>query len=182
MMTEQQEGLPAVVEILQQQQKPLFAILDAARDEQILATLLFQSTQAHYQSLFEGLRAQKLMAVSPYLVQLSGQAQVLNTLIERGWGNNWGVYFTGGQAFYQLLEHLRSLTIVTLEDGRKAFFRFYDPRVLRVFLSTCSPQQATEFFGSIECYWMEGKNPQQILQFAYQNGELKSNSIAVELS
>ena len=176
------ENSYSVFDILGKQHETLFAILDAARDEKILATLLFETAPDTYQSLFEGLRAQKLIKVSPYLVQLSGQPQLLKTLIEKGWGNSWGIYLTGKQPFHSLLEHLRGLMNVTLEDGRKAFFRFYDPRVLRVFLTVCNQEQGREFLGSIESYWMEGKNPKQLLQFSYQNGYLESKSASVSLS
>ncbi|NJO18675.1 MAG: DUF4123 domain-containing protein [Thioploca sp.] len=173
------ENLPSVFDILGKQHETLFAILDAARDEKILATLLFETAPDTYQSLFEGLRAQKLIKVSPYLVQLSGQPQLLKTLIDTGWGNSWGIYLTCAQPFHQLLEHLRSLTMVTLEDGKKAFFRFYDLRVLRVFLKICSQEQGMEFFGSINSYWMEGKEATQLLQFTCKTGDVELKSFAV---
>jgi hypothetical protein len=163
-----QEISPSVFDVLKKQDETLFAILDAARDEKILPTLLFETAQNTYQSLFEGLRAQKLIKVSPYLVQLSEQPYLLEKLLAEGWGNSWGVYLTCKQPFHSLLEHLRGLMNVTLEDGRKAFFRFYDPRVLRVFLKICSQEQGREFFGSVESYWMEGKDPKQLLRFTHQ--------------
>ena len=53
-------------------------------------------------------------------------------------------------------------------EHKKVLFRFYDPRVLRVFLPTCTPKEVLEFFGPIKRYVLEGEEPTVILQ--YRNG------------
>ena len=42
------------------------------------------------------------------------------------------------------------------ETGEEVYFRFYDPRVLRVFLPTCSVRQKAELFGEIRSFLLEG--------------------------
>jgi len=172
----------SLFQVLTQQPNPLFVLLDAARDEKIFETLFIQTSLEYYESLFEGDDAEALQKFAPYLVQLSGQEDFLKQLLHDGWGNNWGVYLTGEAPFHSLLAHLRRCTRVMLEDGRKVFFRFYDPRVLRIFLPTCTPEQATEFFGPITNYWMEDKNAEVLLQFhkAEQGVEVRKAAMSLE--
>ncbi len=52
------------------------------------------------------------------------------------------------------------------------YFRFYDPRVLRIFLPTCDRSQILEFFGPVKIFICEDEDPEHILLFSHQNGEL----------
>jgi hypothetical protein len=57
------------------------------------------------------------------------------------------------------------LDVVT-EDGERVFFRFYDPRVLRVYLPTCEDEaNLRSVFGPVGRFYMEGENPETILEF-----------------
>jgi len=47
----------------------------------------------------------------------------------------------------------------------QVYFRFYDPRVMRVFLPTCTPEDTTQFFGPIQNYLVEDESPEQLLRF-----------------
>lgn len=171
----------SLFQVLTQQPKPLFVLLDAARDEKIFDTLFIQTSLEYYESLFEGDEAEALQKFAPYLVQLSGQDDFLKKFLHDGWGENWGVYLTGEAPFHSLLAHLRRCTRVMLEDGRKVFFRFYDPRVLRVFLPTCTPEQATEFFGPITSYLVEDKNSEVLLQFSRGEQGIEVKKVPVSL-
>jgi hypothetical protein len=65
-------------------------------------------------------------------------------------------------------KHLRRLLMVKLDDGgRRLYFRFYDPRVLRAFLPTCSVRQDEEMFGDrdIHSFLVEGEQG-EALRFA----------------
>ena len=48
------------------------------------------------------------------------------------------------------------------EDGQTFFFRFYDPRVLRAFLPTCSPSQLTDFFGPVRAMIVESEGGEEL--------------------
>ena len=116
--------------------QPLFTILDSARDIKILA-LLMQSKEEH-QSLYEGVEGAKLAQVAPYLVRLNKDSLLLGSLVLEGWGNSWGVFLTCDREFQDVRRHLRHFLEVQLPDGKQVYFRYYDPRVLRVFLPTCN--------------------------------------------
>src|SRR5271157_1553989 len=149
--------------MLQNEYQPLYAVLDAAKDIKILA-LLMQSKEEH-QSLYEGVEGAKLSQVAPYLVKLGKDSLLLSSLLLEGWGNSWGVYLTCASEFQEVRRHLRHFLEVELPDGKQVYFRFYDPRVLRVFLPTCTADEANQFFGPIKHYLMEDEQPEKLLQF-----------------
>jgi hypothetical protein len=54
---------------------------------------------------------------------------------------------------------------VKTEDGEELYFRFYDPRILRIFLPECTAEEAVEFFGPIQAFWVEAEDPNMCLVF-----------------
>jgi pSer/pThr/pTyr-binding forkhead associated (FHA) protein len=134
----------------------LYALLDAARSDRVVE-LLRESVQT-YRSLFEGVLGAVVEEAAPYLVELPADSRLLVRLVEEGWGKSWGLYFVSRRPFAEARRHLRKLLYVKEEDTRKdMFFRFYDPRVLRAFLPSCTARQSEEMFGEIEVFLMEGE-------------------------
>jgi hypothetical protein len=149
--------------LLRRELQPLFTILDGARDVRILALLVHFKEEC--QSLYEGAEGAKLALVAPYLVRITPDSKLLESLVKEGWGKSWGVYFTCAAEFQDIRRHLRHFLQVKLPDGEQVYFRFYDPRVMRIFLPTCIPEEALQFFGPIKRFVMEGEEPDQLLEF-----------------
>jgi hypothetical protein len=61
-------------------------------------------------------------------------------------------------------------------------FRYYDPRVLRAYLPTCSIGELRTVFGPIECFWMEDKSPGTALEFRLDQGRLTGRSFSIDLT
>jgi hypothetical protein len=158
--------------------QPLFAILDTARDIRILALLLHHKEEC--QSLYEGEQGARLAQVAPYLVRLQKDSPLLDALVKEGWGKSWGVYLTCASEFQELRRHLRHFLQVQLPDGKQVYFRFYDPRVLRVFLPTCTPEDATQFFGPIRNYLIEDENPGKLMRFVNTGKGAGKTMIAID--
>lgn len=133
----------------------LYAILDAAQSDRICS--LLRDAHLHYQSLYEGEKAQELVEVAPYLVLLADKSPLTPALIREGWDKNWGVYLRCDLNFTALRRHLRRFLTVETEEGKKLFFRLYDPRVLEVFLPTCDASQRGEFFGPIKVFYTQAE-------------------------
>jgi hypothetical protein len=147
---------------------PLFALLDAARDDRILE-LLDEAVDEH-RSLYTGVAGDALSDVAPYLVTLRRDSALLGRLVEEGWGRSWGVYLTSRRAPRDVRAHLQRFTRVETEDEGPGFlFRFHDPRVLGDFLPTCTPAQRGELFGEIGCFMMESETG-DVLRFAAKGG------------
>jgi pSer/pThr/pTyr-binding forkhead associated (FHA) protein len=164
-----------LIEVMMAQPEPLYAILDAARDPMIYQ--LMQGCEEEHQSLYEGTKGEELALVAPYLVRLPSGSPFLETLIEKGWGKSWGVYLTSLAPFAELRKHLRKFLTVQKETGGTLYFRYYDPRVLRIFLPTCNEEEWSQFFGPIARYLMEQDQPSRLLYFRREGSRLAQAQI-----
>ncbi|MFT3771552.1 MAG: DUF4123 domain-containing protein [Minicystis sp.] len=125
----------------------LFAILDAARDPRVKA--LVDACEDESRSLFDGQRGAALAEAAPYLVRFEAGAELLEVVVSEGWGDAWGVFLTSARPFDEVRRRLRrSLMVTDDETGRRLYFRFYDPRVLRAFWPAATPRQRTEILGT----------------------------------
>jgi hypothetical protein len=68
--------------------------------------------------------------------------------------------------------------MVKTEEGEELYFRFYDPRVLRIFLPTCDREQLKDFFGPVDYYLCEDEDPAYGLVFSLENSALKTERIS----
>ncbi|MDE3179387.1 MAG: DUF4123 domain-containing protein [Acidobacteriota bacterium] len=144
--------------------QPLYALLDAAREPSVLKVLVESREQC--QSLFEGPPGDQLAHFAPYLVALPPASPLFATLVEVAWGKNWGVYLTSDRPFAEIRKHLQYFLRVTLDGHREVYFRYYDPRVLRLFLPTCLPEEIDQFFGPVRYYLMEDERGGALLRFS----------------
>lgn len=166
-----------VLQVLRRQPDRLYALLDAARDPLVLARLAGAPEQ--YQSLYEGPQGEAMAAFGPFLVALPAGSPFLEEVIRDGWGKSWGVFLTCPLDFAAVRKHLRRFLLVNLPNGRRAYFRFYDPRVLRAFLPTLNAQETTDFFGPIGCYLMEDESAQRVVQFRPERGRARRDLVSV---
>ena len=149
--------------VLAQHQAPMFALLDAARHDMVLPTIL-QSGLTH-RSLYEGWQGEGLSDVAPYLVEVPPDAPFLDAILELGWGDSWGTFLFTTEDFFSVRRHLRRFLKVQSEDGKRLLFRFYDPRVLRGYLPTCTPDELAAFMGPISWWVTEGPHGETLLRF-----------------
>jgi hypothetical protein len=85
---------------------------------------------------------------------------VFQWFVSEGWGDSWGIIMTSAAPLEDLYKHFRKFLIVEDEEGKRLYFRFYDPRVIGVFLKTCIPEETQEFFGPISRFIFERSNAQ----------------------
>jgi hypothetical protein len=157
-------GLPARMAV--------FAIVDGARDERIYAAV--KGTFLPKDCLYSGDIPWQLQLTAPYLVQLEREDRFTRYLIDSGWGSSWATFLLTETGIKQLRRHLREFLRVRDESGRRLIFRYYDPRVLRAYLPTCSPAELNTFFGPVTAFITEGENPGEILEFRNERGTLAS--------
>jgi uncharacterized protein DUF4123 len=148
--------VPLLGEIFQPPSRT-FAVLDAARDERIYPALI--TADCEWACLYRGDAAARMAEVAPYLVELHPLANFTAWLIETAWGNSWGVFLNTPLPLERVQAHLRRFLMARMPDDKVVYFRFYDPRVLRVYLPTCTPEESAAFFGPITRYVVEGDEP-----------------------
>ena len=76
--------------------------------------------------------------------------------------------------------HLEKSILVKTESEKEYFFRFYDPRVLRIFLPTCNAEQLKEFFGPVEQFICEDANPDFALVFSLEENVLITGRLPIK--
>jgi uncharacterized protein DUF4123/FHA domain-containing protein len=154
---------PRLQDLLTKDFQPLYAILDAAREPSVLKVIL--ESKEENQSLYEGPQGAQLAHFAPYLVRVPQKSALLNTLVQQAWSKSWGVFLTCDQSLKDLRTHFRHFLTVKLPDGSQVYFRYYDPRVLRLFLPTCLPEETTQFFGPVKHFLVEAEDPKLALHF-----------------
>ncbi len=142
----------------------VYAILDGARNAAIYPAVTH--TRLPHTCLYRGELAPVLAQAAPHLVQLIRDTPFTSWLLREGWGDHWGVFFTSATSLQRLRSHFRRFLRVKDETGRTLYFRFYDPRVLRAYLPTCTKAELEFVFGPVECFHVEAENAATVLDFA----------------
>ena len=123
-----------------------YAVIDAARD--FARIRLAEHCGLWSESLFEGKQAKQLEHVAPHLFACDFEGTVPWMVLRQLGTGEAGVVLQSSLSFHKVRHELRKrLNVVRQKSNRKAYFRFYDPRVLRVFLPVCTREELAEFFG-----------------------------------
>jgi hypothetical protein len=160
------------------EKRDIWMILDAARDRAIFRMLL--ECGLEYSCLYSGTLPPALEIAAPYLVQLEYQDRYTRRFLEQAWGNSWGIILKCDQRLDRLRRHLRQFLVVRDPRGGRLVFRYYDPRVLRVYLPTCNTEDLGKVFGPIQCFWTEGQASGSMLEFNLEGGKLVQRKLSTE--
>lgn len=144
--------------------RQVYAILDGARNDEIYPAIM--DSKVPYCCLYRGKLSPDLAAAAPYLVQLQQQAPLTKCFLEVGWADYWGVVFSSSYGINDLRGHFRRFLMVHDEQGDQLYFRFYDPRVWRLYLPICREDELNYVFGPISAYWIPGAIRKTIQSFA----------------
>lgn len=147
-------------------QAPLYAVIDAARSPE--GPHVAQEMGAECVSLFAGKMGEQLGGVAPHLIQFRARSPFRNWWFEQ-WGNSIGILVETPVTLKELRTHFRTLLMVNGESRKRYYFRFYDPRVLRVFLPACTSEELDQFVGPIKAFYCESKNGEELLAFKFES-------------
>lgn len=155
----------------------LYAILDAARDTRIHARLIESGLEAL--SLFRGDKAVELADVAPYLVSLYREDILIDWLLTYGWGNSWGIIVESAAGLKELGRHFQSFVMVYDSKGIPLYFRYYDPRVFRIYMPTCNESELKTVFGPVNSFYLEAQDPEHLIHYAFADGKLVERTVPV---
>lgn len=158
---------------IQMNKTPDYLLLDAARMGRFFN--IFREKDGHYNCLYEDRSRDDLSDVAPYLVSVAADKDLLSWVTENGFGKSWGIFIYTAAGFEEVLGHFRKFLVVKTASGSEQYFRFYDPRVLKIFLPTCDKEQLTDFFGPVEKFIVEGDNPDSAIDFSFENAALQQH-------
>jgi hypothetical protein len=125
--------------------------------------------------LFAGNISPQLREVAPYLVRFDQGDALANFVLDHGWGNAWGIFFSSQASMETLRKHFRRFLRVTDESGRRLLFRYYDPRVLPIYLPTCTNEELTEIFGPVDRFVVEAEEGAGAVEYRFSGVRLKKN-------
>ena len=148
-----------------------FSILDAATMGP--AFKVAAARQPNHACLYRGESEKNLASVAPYLFPFSASTDFGKWLFSSGWGHAWGVHIVSSASQEDMRRHLRKFLFVKTEEGKELYFRYYDPRVLRLILPTFGPQDLKELFGPIQQWIVEDEDPSFMIRFQLHNMQLR---------
>ena len=140
----------------------VYAVLDAARDRRIYRLLV--ESPLGSRCLYEGPLPKVLAETAPYLVRLRPHNPFTRKLFDEGFGRSWGIFLCSPAPEVELRRHLRTFLMVADDRGQTLYFRYYDPRVLRVYLPTCNELELETLFGPIERFFFESDDGRSLIE------------------
>lgn len=126
-------------------QLTVYAVIDGASLPELLARL--EENEPEHTCLFRGELPFDLAETAPYLVKLEANSIFSKWLIEKSISIPCCIYTHSDKGFLVMRKHFRSLIDAELPDGEVVHFRYYDPRVLLVYLPTCTEEEKEIMYG-----------------------------------
>lgn len=139
----------------------LYMILDGASVPDLLPQL--SQAREEWACLYRGELEPDLAVTAPYLAKLRRESPFTDWILQEGWGNHWGVFVVSQAGLEALRRHLRHFLRVRDHTNQILYFRYYDPRVLRVYLPTCNRQEIKTVYGPVRRFLVEDEQPGRAL-------------------
>jgi hypothetical protein len=158
--------------------RDIWMIVDAARDLRIFPML--QEFHLEHYCLYSGTLPPALQAAAPYLVQLEYDDQSTRSFLRHAWGKSYGIFLKCSTHANALRRHLRRFLLVNDPEGNRLVFRYYDPRVFRVYLPTCHDDELRTVFGPIERFWVEAEEPCTVLDYSFGQTQLIAGTFSFD--
>ncbi len=155
----------------------VYAVLDGASIPNLLS--LLAEHQVEHVCLYRGELDPELAQTAPYLVHLPVESPFSRLLLQGGWGQHWGILVLSQEVLRALRMHFRKFLMVSAPDGKPLYFRYYDPRVLRVYLPTCNGDELQTVFGPVSAYVVEGAKSDVLLRFTHPGNALGQAKLAL---
>jgi hypothetical protein len=133
-----------------------------------------------FDSLYRGESELYLAPVAPYLFPVGPYVEFDKWFLENGWGKAWGIMAYSSKDLATLVKHFRKFLIVRTEGGNELYFRFYDPRIFRIFLPSCNHDQLMSLFEEVDYYVCEDEIPLTGTIFSIEHSSLRMDKISKE--
>jgi len=133
----------------------LYAVVDCARDKRVYDLVhdaLFPMC------LFRTEVVSPLGRAAPYLVPVEHAERLIEAWRTDGLGQSWGLFLSSSEEQSHIRHRLRTFNQAKLPDGRMALFRWWDPRVFRVYLPTCNADHLATLFAGVDHYVCENED------------------------
>lgn len=138
----------------------LYCLVDAAAEPELYARLKALGSEVRCLYLkgvhYEGaVMSPELAAAAPYLLPVDTGNDRVVALVTEGVGRARQILAASAAPAAQVLAHCSEITRARDEEGGQFHFRYFDPRVLRAYLPTCTREEKALFFGPLDAVWAE---------------------------
>ena len=157
-----------------------YAILDGAQVPDLPQRL--HASGLEHICLYRGKIPDDLAQVAPYLVVLKRDDEFTRYILELGWGKAWGIYARADteRGLQEIRKHFRTFLMVERPNGGPMYFRYYDPRIMRVYLPTCNREEQRIVFGPLHSYVIEDDAPERLMRFYTRQTHVIVESVAIK--
>jgi hypothetical protein len=178
-MDEKAVNQSILTNLFTQPQTNVFAVLDGASVEK-LPQLLWEHKPQNI-CLYRGELEPDMAAVAPYLVKLEFDHRFTKLVCEKGWGKHWGIFvITPAEVNIRMLrQHFRKFLMVLSPENKTLYFRYYDPRVLKVYLPTCNAEEIKTVFGPVSNYIVEDEDSSVMLRLSSDGEKVRTEKISI---
>lgn len=126
-----------------------YLLLDGAQIDELMQTLYRLESVPEFYQLYEGTRFAELADEGPVLIATDHDS-LLNRHFEEHWCTTAGVALDSRSCTGDLVQHLTSLIHVRVSGGVNVLFRYYDPRILNLWLADMNDEQLNTVLGPVE--------------------------------
>jgi len=146
------------------EQDCIVAVLDGASVPGLPQVMHEQRIE--HECLYRGELKPDLVATAPYVARCKPQHPFTEWLLTEGWGRHWGIFAAvpQGLPMRDLRKHFRTFLMVKDPQGRTLYFRYYDPRVMGVYLPSCNASEMKTVFGPVLSYALEDEDGGALLR------------------
>lgn len=132
----------------------LYMLIDTAQDPRIYPALV-NSPHTRCCLFSEEQISDDVKAVSPFVVKIKRCDDFVSWCLREGLLRNWMVFFSSPQIHVSELRlHFKRYALAQTPDGKRYFFRYYDPRVLITFIAACDPKERQALFRQCRTFWI----------------------------
>ena len=165
---------------LKNEESKVFAIIDGAAVNNLLDKI-FLNSEIKYECLNLGELTPDIAQVSPYLIEFNIHSKFADWIYS-GWGKGWSIFLISNECgdIKQMRRELRSLTLSYGPHNQPLYFRWYDPRVLRVVLPVLVERQLKEIFNSVHKFVLEDVEYESGKIFSLDRGRLSTQTMHLE--
>ena len=125
-----------------------YLLLDGAQIDNLAERLLDQGKNTKFQSLYQHTAYSKLADIGPILVPVSPSSPLAH-IFALEWSATAGIWLESEAGEDVVVQHLRSLIHACVEGDATVLFRYYDPRITRLWLTGLEPQARDRLMGPI---------------------------------
>lgn len=153
---------------------PLFAVVDVARNPELLE--LLNESGEQFCAFDETQDADALGPAAPFLVALTPATESFAALVDLTWGHGAAVFLASSAPFMELYAHLVA-QVDWNEDGSLRHPGWWEPRELADLLAQTRGEHLAEFYGPVAAFLAEGSDRRAMRRYVRAGDEVTVEEI-----